>query len=103
MHLTHLDTGKNYPERSSNQPDGRAENSLGHLLDLKVATLSTGLKELGSLSVVYKMKGFKARVSLSAQGKKKRQKSLFKYVEVGEQQPSKWVTCKGLKAFPKTT
>ena len=93
------------PERSSNQPDGRAENSLGHLLDLKVATLSAvkGLKELGSLSVVYKMKGFKARVSLSAQGKKKRQKSLFKYVEVGEQQPSKWVTCKGLKAFPKTT
>ena len=30
-----------------------------------------GLKEIGSLSVVYKMKGFKARVSLSAQGKKK--------------------------------
>ena len=40
VHLTHLDVGKNIPERSSNQPDGRAENSLGHLLDLKVATLS---------------------------------------------------------------
>ena len=68
--------------------------SLGHLLDLKVATLK-GLKELGSLSVVYKMKGFKARVSLSAQGKKKRQKSLFKYVEVGEQRLSKWINCEG--------
>ena len=75
--------------------------SLGHLLDLKVATLK-GLKELGSLSVVYKMKGFKARVSLSAQGKKKRQKSLFKYVEVGEQRLSKWINCKGLENNLKT-
>ena len=60
-----------------------------------------GLKELDPLSM-FKVKGLKARLFLSPPRKKKRRKSLFKYVEVGEQRLSKWINCKGLENDLKT-